>query len=69
MHVDADSTCANVLVELPISYQNTGQKVAARSRDALTLINEGGEGRRLSGTASAPFVAGASAFPIPKRSA
>ena len=61
-HVEALSTLASVLVELPISYQSEGKEVSTLFRYALTLTREGGQWKICSGMASVPFVAGTYSF-------
>lgn len=63
IHVEAVSTLASVIIELPISYQNEGEKVETLFRYALTLTKEGEEWKLCSGVASVPFVSGTYAFP------
>jgi ketosteroid isomerase-like protein len=61
-HVEAQSTFASVLLELPISYQVEGRKYETLFRYALTLIREDSEWKICSGMASVPFAAGTYSF-------
>jgi ketosteroid isomerase-like protein len=61
-HVEALSTLASVLVELPISYQSEGKEVETLFRYALTLTKEGEQWKICSGMASVPFMAGTYSF-------
>ena len=63
LHVEALSTLATVLVELPISYHSEGKAVATLFRYALTLAKEGDQWKIRSGMASVPFGAGTYTFP------
>jgi hypothetical protein len=61
-HVEALSTLASVLVELPISYEIEGKRTETLFRYALTLTREDGEWKICSGMASVPFAAGTYSF-------
>jgi ketosteroid isomerase-like protein len=63
VHVEAGSTLASVIIELPISYKNEGKDVATLFRYALTLAKEVGQWKICSGMASVPFVTGTYSFP------
>ncbi len=63
VRVEAASTLASVLVELPISYRSHGENVETLFRYALTLVNEGGQWKICAGIASVPFAAGTYSFP------
>jgi len=62
-HVEALSTLASVLIELPVSYESEGKETATLFRYALTLTKEGDQWKICSGIASVPFVAGTYSFP------
>lgn len=61
-HVEAQSTFASVLLELPISYQVEGKEHETLFRYALTLVKEDGQWKICSGMASVPFAAGTYSF-------
>ncbi len=61
-HVEARSTLASVLVELPISYHTEGKDVKALFRYALTLTRENGQWKICSMLASVPLKAGTYMF-------
>lgn len=63
LHVEASSTLASVVIELPISYQSEGKEIETLFRYALTLIKEDARWKICSGVASVPFVAETYAFP------
>lgn len=63
VHVEAAPTLANVIVELPIFYQNEGKDVETLFRYSLTLAKEDGRWKIRSGMASVPFMAETYSFP------
>jgi hypothetical protein len=63
IHVEAVSTLACVIIELPIAYQSEGTNVETLFRYAMTLTKEGGQWKICSGLASVPFSAGTYSFP------
>lgn len=62
IHVEAISTLACVIVELPISYQCGGKDVETHFRYALTLIREEEQWKICAGITSVPFRAGTYSF-------
>ncbi|WAK00887.1 nuclear transport factor 2 family protein [Methylobacter sp. YRD-M1] len=62
IHVEAVSTLASVIVELPISYQCGGKEVETHFRYALTLTKEGEQWKICAGMTSVPFKAGTYSF-------
>ena len=63
IHVEATSTLACVLVELPVTYQCEGKDVETMFRYSLTLYKEGEQWKICSGMASVPFASGTYLFP------
>ncbi len=62
VHVEAVSTLAFVMIELPISYLSEGKNVETLFRYALTLTQESGQWKICSGMASVPFATGTYVF-------
>lgn len=63
MHVVTACELASVTVEMSISYESDGKRVATIFRYALTLVKEAAEWKICSGLASVPFTEGTYKFP------
>jgi hypothetical protein len=63
IHVEAVSTLACVIIELPISHQSEGKNFETLFRYALTLAKEGEQWKICAGMASVPYGTGTYSFP------